>query len=49
MVDGPATRSPANLKLFLTNVYNKRQLCQFLSCGEVEAASLLEKCETAER
>ena len=35
--------------LFLTNEDNKRQLCQFLLCGEVEAASLLEKCGTAER
>ena len=49
MVDGPATRFPANLKLFLSNEDNKGQLCQFLLCGEVEAASLLEKCGTAER
>ena len=49
MVDGPATRSSANLKSFLTNEDNKRQLCQFLLCGEVEAASLLEKSGTAER
>ena len=33
IVDGPATRFLANLKLFLTNEDNKRELCQFLLYG----------------
>ena len=49
IIDGPATRKPADFKLFLANEDNKRQLCQLLLrvWGSKLAASRLEKCGTA--
>lgn len=49
ILEGPATRKPADLKLFLANEENKLQLCQLMLrvWGSKIAASRLEKCETA--
>lgn len=49
IIDGPATRKPADFKLFLANEKNKLQLCQLLLrvWGSKEAASRLDKCDTA--
>ena len=49
IIDGPATRKPADFKLFLANEENKVQLCQLLLWvwGSKAAASRLEKCGTA--
>jgi len=49
IIDGPATRKPADFKLFLANEDNKRQLCQLLFrvWGSKVAASRLQKCGTA--
>lgn len=49
IVDGPATRKPADFKLFLTNDDNKKQLFQLLLrvCKSDGAASRLEKCNRA--
>ncbi|EDO34946.1 predicted protein [Nematostella vectensis] len=47
IVDGPATRKPAEFKLFLSNDANKVQLCRLLLrvWGSSVAASRLEKCD----
>ena len=49
IIDGPATRRPADFKLFLANEENKRQLCRLLLrvWGSKVAASRLDKCGTA--
>lgn len=49
ILEGPATRKPADFKLFLANEENKLQLCQLMLrvWGSKIAASRLEKCETA--
>lgn len=47
IVDGPATRKPADFKIFLSNDDNKTQLCHLLLrvWGSRAAASRLDKCE----
>lgn len=49
IVDGPATRRPADFKLFLTNEQNKLQLCQLLLrvWRSKEGVSRLGECGTA--
>ena len=49
IIDGPATRHPADFKLFLANEVNKMQLCQvlFRVWGSKGAASGLANCGTA--
>ena len=49
IIDGPATRSPADFKLFLANEENKMQLCQLLFrvWGSKGAASRHANCGTA--
>ncbi len=49
LIDGPATRKPADFKMFLTNDENKKQLCQLLFhvWKSQSAYSRLEKCGTA--
>ena len=48
-LDGPSTRIPADMKLFLQNETNKRQLCHLLLTvwSSKEAASRLEGCTMA--
>lgn len=48
IVDGPATRKPADFKLFLANEENKLQLCKLLLrvWGSNEAFTCLKKCGT---
>lgn len=49
LVQGPATRKPSDMKLFLANDDNKTQLCQLLLrvWRSNDTASRLEKCGTA--
>ncbi|KAK3700755.1 hypothetical protein QZH41_010937 [Actinostola sp. cb2023] len=49
IVEGPATRKPADFKLFLANENNKTQLCKLLLrvWGSKAAASRLDKCGKA--
>ena len=48
-LDGPSTRRPADMKLFLQNDVNKKQLCHLLQSvwRSKEAASRLEGCSVA--
>ena len=49
IVDGPATRKPADFKLFLANEENKLQFCKLLLqvWGSKKALSCLKKCGTS--
>lgn len=49
IVDGPATRRPADFKEFLSNDDNKTQLCNLILrvWGSESAASRLDRCGTA--
>ena len=49
IMSGPATRKPFDLKIFLANDDNKKQLCQLLLrvWGDRVAASMLQRTEMA--